>query len=159
MGGRTVAEGRNCWRRPFADRGAFLVDAAQYYEAFVECVERAERFVGILAWDVHSRTPLRAAGRRSPPLARGESLRSMRERMPSASRTGDPWPPGLAPEIEKARVAIARTEPAMDGRRRVCEVERLNLSALRGAERSIYLESQYFAANEIGRLLAKRLGE
>src|SRR5947207_660833 len=276
MGGRIVAEGRNCWRRPFADRVAFLVDAAQYYEAFVECVERAERFVGILAWDVHSRTPLRAADRRSPALELGEFLLSMLqrkpdlhvyvlswdfiglygsdreprfagplapgthprlhfhfdgchpklgchhqkvvvvddvvafaggldltagrwdtsqhrpdqplrwnakgeigppfhdammavegeaaaalgalfrerwqratgERLPATSRTGDPWPRGLAPEIEKARVAIARTEPAIDGRRRVCEVERLNLSALRCAERFIYLESQYFAAHE-----------
>jgi len=79
VGDRISSEGRNCWRRPVADRVAFLVDAAQYYDAFASAVERAQRDVWILAWDVHSETPLRAG---DPPLALGDFLLRVLERSP-----------------------------------------------------------------------------
>ncbi|HSD44659.1 MAG TPA: VTT domain-containing protein [Burkholderiales bacterium] len=41
-----------------ADRVAFIVDAADYFKAFVDAAERAERSVVILAWDFDSRTGL-----------------------------------------------------------------------------------------------------
>lgn len=67
-GGRRVAGpgllpiiqvGRNCWRQESADRVAFLIDAAAYYDAFAQAVERARRSIWILGWDIHSRTRLR----------------------------------------------------------------------------------------------------
>jgi phosphatidylserine/phosphatidylglycerophosphate/cardiolipin synthase-like enzyme len=55
----SLREGRNCWRRVRADRLAFLVDADAYYRRLADALERAERSVMILGWDVHSRTRLR----------------------------------------------------------------------------------------------------
>lgn len=48
-----------------ADRAAFLVDAAAYYEAVLEVLPLARRSVFILGWDVHSRLRLRADRRSS----------------------------------------------------------------------------------------------
>jgi len=87
IGGPIIAEGRNCWRRPTADRIAFRVDAAQYYAAFIRAVERAERVVRILAWDINSRTLL---GRAPAPRA-AHTVR--RDRSP---RTFLSWRPLLA---------------------------------------------------------------
>lgn len=73
-----LQSGRNSWRVARADRVAFLVDAAAYYEAFAAAVDRAEREVWILGWDFDSRTLLvrgdspqdesRGAGRSIGPL-------------------------------------------------------------------------------------------
>jgi phospholipase D1/2 len=55
----TVAKpGVNCWQRCRAERAAFLVDAADYYQALRSSIIKAERSVIILGWDVHSKTPL-----------------------------------------------------------------------------------------------------
>jgi phospholipase D1/2 len=80
IGGPIIAEGRNCWRRPTAERIAFLVDAAQYYAAFIRAVERAERVVRILAWDINSRTPLLCGQPGGPPRELGEVLFGALER-------------------------------------------------------------------------------
>lgn len=56
-------EGRNCWRYPHADRVAFLVDGEAYFTAFAQAVNRAERSVFILGWDIDSRVRLFADGR------------------------------------------------------------------------------------------------
>ncbi len=62
-----AVEGRNCWRRAKADRMAFLVDAAAYFEAFASSAERAQRSILILGWDFDSRVELRH--RESAPVA------------------------------------------------------------------------------------------
>jgi len=51
-------EGENCWRRTTAERIAFLVDGAAYYDAFVAAAERAQRRLVIIGWDLHSQTLL-----------------------------------------------------------------------------------------------------
>ena len=51
--------GRNCWRKVRADRVAFLVDAASYFDALAAAVERAQSSVFLMAWDVHSQVLLR----------------------------------------------------------------------------------------------------
>jgi len=282
-----LAEGRNCWRRPISGRVAFLVDAAQHYDAFTRVVERARRAVWILAWDVHSHTPLRPGSGGGEPLWLGDFLLSTLERNPelhiyiltwdfialyssdrqpraeglklfehprlhfhfdachprlachhqkivvvddavafaggldlTAGRWDTPehradqplrrtakgeigppfhdlmmavsgeaaaalgelcrrrwrratgetvnpageshaeiWPEDLAADLENVRVAIARTEPALDDQAGVYEVEALNLDAIRAAERWIYLETQYLAAERLGAALARRLKE
>jgi phosphatidylserine/phosphatidylglycerophosphate/cardiolipin synthase-like enzyme/uncharacterized membrane protein YdjX (TVP38/TMEM64 family) len=53
-----LEEGRNCWRKRRADRAAFLIDGAAYFEAFADAVERAQRSILIVGWDIDSRTPL-----------------------------------------------------------------------------------------------------
>lgn len=50
--------GRNLWRRESASRVAFLVDGAAYYAAFAAAVERAERRILLVGWDVNSNTRL-----------------------------------------------------------------------------------------------------
>src|SRR5258708_6041109 len=50
--------GENCSVVARAGRAAFLVDAQDYFQAFVDAAERAEHSILILAWDFDSRTPL-----------------------------------------------------------------------------------------------------
>ena len=54
-----LAPGRNCWRIERAGRLAFLVDGAAYFAAVAAALERAERSILILGWDLHSRVRLR----------------------------------------------------------------------------------------------------
>ncbi|MBI5576691.1 MAG: VTT domain-containing protein [Deltaproteobacteria bacterium] len=53
-----LAEERNCWRIAQANRVAFLVDAAAYFEAFASAAEAARESILILAWDIDSRVRL-----------------------------------------------------------------------------------------------------
>jgi phosphatidylserine/phosphatidylglycerophosphate/cardiolipin synthase-like enzyme/uncharacterized membrane protein YdjX (TVP38/TMEM64 family) len=50
--------GDNCCAVVRADRAAVLVDAADYFAAFMRAAERAQRSIIVLAWDFDSRTPL-----------------------------------------------------------------------------------------------------
>src|SRR5262245_53454170 len=50
--------GRNAWRVAPADRAAFLVDADEYFKAFVAAARRARRSILIAGRDFHSRTRL-----------------------------------------------------------------------------------------------------
>jgi phosphatidylserine/phosphatidylglycerophosphate/cardiolipin synthase-like enzyme/uncharacterized membrane protein YdjX (TVP38/TMEM64 family) len=283
-----LTEGRNYWRRARAHRVAMLVDGAAYFDAFATAVERAQRSILILAWDIHSRVRLRRDGRsRALPDELGEFLNAVVSRNPDLHvnvldwdfamiyalereplplfnlgwRThrrlhfrldddhppgashhqkivvvddavafvggfdiaacrwdterhlaadprrvdpgyrlyapfhdvqvvvdgpaaaalgelarerwrratgkplpvrrvhGDPWPPDLAPELRDVDVAIARTEPAWEGRPAVREVESLYLDAIRAARRSIYVEAQYLSSARIGEAIAARLQE
>lgn len=54
-----IAEGRNCWRRTWSSRIAFLVDGSAYFSALAEALEKAERSILMLGWDFDSRTRLR----------------------------------------------------------------------------------------------------
>ena len=260
MGAAIAVEGRTCWRLARAGRVAFLVDGAAYFAAVAAAVERAERSILVLGWDVHSGIRLRRDGRprelpdalgdflatllsrraalhanilawdfamiyalereplalfgrawrkhprlhfqldanhpvgashhqkvvvvddavafvggldlaacrwdtsehlaedprrvdpgfgHYPPfhdvqmvvdgdaaaalgeLARERWRRATGDRIPPATKVGtDPWPPGLAPELEDVDVGIARTDPAWQGRPRISEVEALHLEAI-----------------------------
>jgi phosphatidylserine/phosphatidylglycerophosphate/cardiolipin synthase-like enzyme len=55
---RAIEPGRTAWRTAHAERVAFLVDADDYFSAFVDAVSRARRSVMILAWDIDSRLRL-----------------------------------------------------------------------------------------------------
>ena len=50
--------GANCCVVARANRVAFLVDAEDYFQAFVDAAERAERSIIVLAWDFDSQTAL-----------------------------------------------------------------------------------------------------
>ena len=69
------------------------------------------------------------------------------------------WPAGLNPAFQDVNVAIARTEPAYDGRPAVREIEALYRAAIMVARRTIYLESQYFSADSVAKALIQRLAE
>ncbi len=50
--------GRNCWRVATAEKLAFLIDGASYFEAFYRAALNAERSITILSWDIDTRTEL-----------------------------------------------------------------------------------------------------
>ncbi|MCF8063540.1 MAG: VTT domain-containing protein [Deltaproteobacteria bacterium] len=53
-----IEAGRNCWRKERAERLGFIVDAADYFEAFRWAASRAVKSLYIAAWDIDSRTVL-----------------------------------------------------------------------------------------------------
>jgi phospholipase D1/2 len=93
-------------------------------------------------------------------LARERWRRATGERIePPPASSIDPWPEELVPLLRNVEVGIARTEPEYAGRQSVKEIEALHLAAIASAQRTIYLEGQYFAARCIGEALAARLRE
>ena len=69
----------------------------------------------------------------------------------------DPWPDGVIPALTDVDVAIARTEPAFDGRPGVGEIRALYLDAIARARRHVVAENQYFTSQTIADALADRL--
>jgi phosphatidylserine/phosphatidylglycerophosphate/cardiolipin synthase-like enzyme len=53
-----IVPGDTVWRTADAERLGFIIDARDYFAAFVDAVERARESVMILAWDVDSRLRL-----------------------------------------------------------------------------------------------------
>jgi phosphatidylserine/phosphatidylglycerophosphate/cardiolipin synthase-like enzyme/uncharacterized membrane protein YdjX (TVP38/TMEM64 family) len=53
-----LKEGQNCWRIASAERVAYLIDGAAYYEALADAVKQAKKSLYIAAWDIDSHTEL-----------------------------------------------------------------------------------------------------
>lgn len=92
-------------------------------------------------------------------LARERWALATGERLPLPPTVGETWPAGLDPVFRDVDVAIARTEPAYEGRPEIREIEALYLAAIAAARRTIYLESQYFSGHRVADALAARLRE
>ncbi len=58
-GSNTLVSERTCWKRARAQRLAFLVDGAAYYDALVLAVKQARHSIHLVGWDIHSKTVLR----------------------------------------------------------------------------------------------------
>jgi len=71
----------------------------------------------------------------------------------------DPWPDGVTTLFENHEIAIARTVPPMGEREGIHEIQQLYIDMINKAEKSIYLENQYFATASIAKVLAARLQE
>jgi phosphatidylserine/phosphatidylglycerophosphate/cardiolipin synthase-like enzyme/uncharacterized membrane protein YdjX (TVP38/TMEM64 family) len=99
------------------------------------------------------------AARQLAVLARARWERATGERVHPATVANDPWPTSLAPDLRDVDVAIARTEPAFEGRPQVSEVEMLYLDAIAAARHWIYVENQYFTSARLADALATRLAE
>jgi phospholipase D1/2 len=69
------------------------------------------------------------------------------------------WPDGLDPVMTKVEVGIARTAPEHGGREAIREIEALSLAVIAAARRTLYIESQYFAARSLAEAMAERLRE
>jgi phosphatidylserine/phosphatidylglycerophosphate/cardiolipin synthase-like enzyme/uncharacterized membrane protein YdjX (TVP38/TMEM64 family) len=79
---------------------------------------------------------------------------------PTAPRAvEDVWPDHVAAVATDVDVAIARTEPAFDGRVAVEETRALFLDAIGAARHHIFAENQYFTSRTIGDAFARRLRE
>jgi len=53
-----LKQGENCWTIASAKRGAFLIDAADYFLALKAALLKAQRQVLIAGWDINSKTDL-----------------------------------------------------------------------------------------------------
>jgi len=89
-------------------------------------------------------------------VARDRWREATGEKIPFAEMA-DRWPAALSPDFTEVPVAIARTVPGLAGRRGVKEVALLTDDLLRSAERTIYIEAQYFTAKRLRRVLRKIL--
>lgn len=70
------------------------------------------------------------------------------------------WPESLTAQFRDVEVAIARTRPLYGSDDdEVHEIETLYLDLIARAERTVYVEGQYFASRKIGEAIARRLGE
>ena len=79
---------------------------------------------------------------------------------PLASPAGhDLWPKDVTPDLTDVDVAIARTMPSSERNGAIRECERSYLDSIAAAERSIYIESQYFTNHTLAHALARRLEE
>lgn len=92
-------------------------------------------------------------------LARARWLAATDEALPSCDECHDCWPDDLPPTFTDARLAIARTLPAMKDVDPVHEIEEASVDLIASAKRLIYAESQYFASRKIAHAIAKRLTE
>jgi phosphatidylserine/phosphatidylglycerophosphate/cardiolipin synthase-like enzyme len=105
----------------------------------------------------------RALGKKTRPLRTSRAARAPRgsnDRNDHHDRQNDQydlWPEGVEPDLTDADVAIARTMPAYESAPEIRECERLYLDSIAAAERTIYIESQYFSNDMLGRALAERL--
>jgi phosphatidylserine/phosphatidylglycerophosphate/cardiolipin synthase-like enzyme/uncharacterized membrane protein YdjX (TVP38/TMEM64 family) len=77
----------------------------------------------------------------------------------AAPQSSEPWPAGVEPALTDVDVAIARTEPAFNGRPAVGEIRQLHLDAIGGARRRIVAENQYFTSCLIRNAFEQRLRE
>jgi phospholipase D1/2 len=92
-------------------------------------------------------------GRLPPPRAGG------RDGSPDGGGAEELWPADAEPDLSGVGVAIARTQPEFCGQPAARECETLLLDAIGAAQRSLYIESQYFTSDTLAQALAARLAE
>ena len=82
------------------------------------------------------------------------------ERLPPMNHGArDLWPADLPADLTGVDVAISRTMPGSEQQPAVRECEALFVDSIAAARRAIYMESQYFTNDVIGRTLGARLRE
>ncbi len=81
------------------------------------------------------------------------------KRLQPVALKADPWPEDLEPSLGAAKVAIARTVAKYGHRPEIREIEQLVLDIVGQAERSIYIENQYFTSAKVAGAIARRLQE
>src|SRR5688572_27525010 len=74
--------GKNCAEEARAKRAAFIVDARDYYAAFMRAAERAQRSIVILAWDLDSRITLNPQAPPDRQVTLGDFLNRLAEQRP-----------------------------------------------------------------------------
>ena len=92
-------------------------------------------------------------------IVKGRWRRVTSQDLPSDKSGADPWPDSVKPDFTDVDVGIARTQPAMEGSVEVRQVERLFLDSIDSAEKSIYIENQYFTSSLLADRIARRMRE
>ena len=88
--------------------------------------------------------------------ATGQKLKPVTFRGVSDS---DPWPTSFQPDLTSVEVGVARTAPPRGELPAIKEVEKLYLDMIAAAQKTLYIENQYFTAPRIAAALEKRLQE
>jgi phospholipase D1/2 len=96
--------------------------------------------------------------RRRWKLATDEELDPAQE-PPAGAESGDPWPDGLEVGFRDVAIGIARTAPEYKDRQQIVEIETAKLAIIAAAQKTLYVESQYFASRRIAEAMAERLKE
>lgn len=78
-------------------------------------------------------------------------------KQPTPSAT--PWPDHVVAEFTGVDVAVARTEPPVEGRAEIREVEQLYVDLIAAAKDTIYFENQYLTSRVVSEALQQRLSE
>ena len=89
--------------------------------------------------------------------ATGQKLKPVIPARPGSD--DDPWPSSFAPELQSVEVGIARTAPPRAELPAIREVEKLYIDMIAAAQRTLYIENQYFTAPRIAAALERRLAE
>lgn len=82
--------------------------------------------------------------------------------LPDQDNVGDGdalWPDDVAVRARSAEIAIARTWTSAAGNEHIREVQQLYLDMIGAAQKSIYIENQYFSSATISEALASRLND
>lgn len=106
--------------------------------------------------DVHSIVEGDAA-RALGDVARDRWRRATGEVLPPVRGSASLWPEDLEPDFTDVAVAVARTAPALGKEAKIGEIKTLTLDMLAAAQRSIYIEAQYFTARSLRKVLEKSL--
>jgi phosphatidylserine/phosphatidylglycerophosphate/cardiolipin synthase-like enzyme len=100
------------------------------------------------------------AAARVSECARDRWAEATGETVPAARRSdADLWPAGLQANLFDVPVGIARTRPRWKQQRTIDESAQLVRDAIARAERSVYIEAQYFTDFRLGDVIARRLKE
>ena len=127
--------------------GILPIHGNPYHDTMIALDDQAAQTLG----DWARKRWKRATGQtlEKPPRTRDHDQNTPRE----------PWPPSLEPILKDRPVAISLTQPDFAGRPEIRQVERAFIEQINNAERSIFIETQYLAAESIANTLAKRLEE
>jgi phosphatidylserine/phosphatidylglycerophosphate/cardiolipin synthase-like enzyme len=79
------------------------------------------------------------------------------EKLEVVEASSDPWPDELDVDFHNVHLGIARTLPEYDEQPQVSEIEATKLAIIKGAVKTLYIESQYFASRIIAEAIAERL--
>jgi phospholipase D1/2 len=90
-------------------------------------------------------------------LARERWRRATGKKITSVASSGDVWPEGVTVDLRDVDVAIARTDPGIDGLMLTREVEALYLASIAAAQHYVYIENQYLTAGRVAEALAESL--
>lgn len=90
-------------------------------------------------------------------LARARWERTAGERLEPPEHAGDPWPAGVAAEIEDLEVAVVRTRPEYAGDQPMSHTVRFHERLLELAEHHVFVENQFLTSDAISDALAGTL--
>jgi phospholipase D1/2 len=79
--------------------------------------------------------------------------------LPVPPRGNDAWPDRLTPSFKDLEIAVSRTRAKNAGFEEIREIEALFVAMIGAAERTVYVETQYFASRKIAEAITKRLQE